>query len=97
MAERRNFLLGKGERLTEQVVGSGRKIDRVPPYSFAESKRRLRPMLEETVSAIDALPMRACPEDEAVGSYIRPNRSFAAMHTNGRLAFTPASRREVLA
>ena len=65
---KRNFLLGKGERLTEKVIittGGGPKI---PPYTFSEAKRRLKPMLDEVVAEIDALPSEACPSDYAMAT-----------------------------
>ena len=61
-----NFLLGRGERLTKNVIvrrGGGPKQ---APYSFAEAKGRLAPMLAEAVSIVDDLPDDACPRDEAV-------------------------------
>lgn len=70
MAEKRNYLLGKGERLTEPVVPSGRKLDRVPPYTYEQARTRLAPMVRSTVDAIDALPESAKPRGQAVGSVI---------------------------
>ena len=46
MADKRNFFLGKGERLTEPVTPSGRKLDKEPPYAYEEARARLAPMLE---------------------------------------------------
>ena len=63
---RQNFLLGKGERLTDDIsirMGGGPKQ---PPYTFAESRSRLAPMVVDTVSSIDKLPPKACPGDQAV-------------------------------
>ncbi len=40
MADKRNFLLGKGENLTESIVGSGRKLDKSPPYDFVPNSLR---------------------------------------------------------
>jgi hypothetical protein len=70
MADKQNFLLGKGERLTEPVVGTGRKVDRVPPYTFAQAQERLAPMLQEAVKQFEAIPDAACPNNEAVGSLV---------------------------
>ena len=64
--ERRNFLLGKGERLTESIIvkrGGGLKE---APYTFEETRERLATMLSQTVSEVDKLPSVACPRDEAV-------------------------------
>lgn len=70
MSTPRNFLLGKGERLTSDIVPSGRKMDKVAPYTFDEARTRLVPMLSAVASAIDALPAAACPNGEAVSSLI---------------------------
>ena len=66
MAERRNYLLGKGEVLTrnEKVkLGFGEGRD---PYSFGEQKEYLAPLIKSVSESIDALPALACPRDEAV-------------------------------
>lgn len=68
MVEQRNFLLGKGERLTEPVLPSGRKLDRIPPYTYFEARQRLAPMFEEAVAELAALPERARPLGQVVGS-----------------------------
>lgn len=63
---KQNFLLGKGERLTQDVVvrsGGGPKIT---PYSFQQARSRLSPMLNDTVRQIRALPDQACPQGQAV-------------------------------
>ncbi len=61
-----NFLLGKGERLTTDIVvksGGGPKEE---PYTIAEARDRLAPMVAGAAAAIDGLPGLACPKDEAV-------------------------------
>ena len=78
MADKRNFLLGKGENLTESIVGSGRKLDKSPPYDFAQAQERLIPMLSETVKNLAQLPEEACPNGEVVGSVIL-NPEYIAM------------------
>ncbi|ETD85433.1 S8 family peptidase [Rhodobacter capsulatus] len=63
---KQNFLLGRGERLTEDVTvrsGGGAKQ---APYTFFEARSRLTPMLGLAVKEVDALPADACPRDEAV-------------------------------
>lgn len=65
---KKNFLLGKGERLTEEVTvrsGGGPKSH---PYTFGEAKKRLSPMLNTVVEAIDRLPDAACPQGKAVAA-----------------------------
>ena len=70
MAEKRNFLLGKGERLTEAVLPAGRKLDREPPYSFAEARQRLTPMFEGAINDLGRLPTAARPLGQVVGSLV---------------------------
>ncbi len=64
--ERKNFLLGRGERLTGKVSvprGSGPKY---PPYGFEESQARLAARATKTVAELDKLPSSACPGGQAV-------------------------------
>lgn len=63
---KRNFLLGHGERLTEDVVVRGGGGSKEAPYTFAEAKARLTPMLERAVKDLELLPKDACPRDQAV-------------------------------
>ncbi len=65
---KRNFLLGKGERLTEAVIVKSGPPNKQHPYTFAEAKTRLMPMLEKVVQVIDSLPDEACPDGQAVAS-----------------------------
>lgn len=66
MTTKRNFLLGKGERLISDVVGIRGGQPKEHPYTFAEARTRLGPKLEATVDALDSLPQEACPDDNAV-------------------------------
>lgn len=63
---KRNFLLGKGERLTEDIVVRSGGAPKAAPYTFAEARARLVPKLVSAVKAIEALPDDACPQDQAV-------------------------------
>lgn len=66
MAERNNFLLGNGEKLTTPVevpTGGGAKR---APYSFEAAVRHLQPRLRRIADAVTALPEAACPDDVAV-------------------------------
>lgn len=65
---KRNFLLGKGERLTAAVVVKGGGAEKVPAYTVAEARRRLTPMISITSAALDRLPADACPGDRAVAA-----------------------------
>ncbi len=64
----RNFLLGRGERLAENVVVRSAAPDKQAPYTFFEARDRLQPMLHTAVQAVDDLPDAACPDDQAVVS-----------------------------
>jgi len=65
---KRNFLLGKGERLTEDVVVRGGGGPKSHAYTFEEAQARLTPMLSQTVKEITDLPDEACPENKAIAS-----------------------------
>src|ERR1700676_1958856 len=65
---KRNFLLGKGERLTSDVKVPSGKVIKLSPYTFAQAKERLQPMLSEMTAAMDAIPNAACPNDQAVAT-----------------------------
>ena len=65
-----NFLIGKGERLVEDVVGISGGTPKVHPYTFSEAKARLTPMLHSVVHGIDQLPDAACPDDRAVAAVV---------------------------
>ena len=80
MPEKRNYLLGYGERLTapvDIVSGGGPKTS---PYSFEEARRRLAPMLASAALAFDGLPDKACPNGEAVASITLHPEYYAKSH-----------------
>jgi hypothetical protein len=66
MAPKHNYLLGKGENLARNEIvklgfGEGRE-----PYSFGEQKAYLAPQAVAASNSLSALPLAACPHDEAV-------------------------------
>lgn len=63
-----NFILGKGEKLTASVVIKGGGGEKVPPYTFAEAKARLTPMINATAKSLEAIPSEACPNGQVIGS-----------------------------
>jgi len=63
-----NFLLGKGERLTEDVKVISGGGPKAAPYTFSEAKNRLQPMLQDVAEKIADLPDDACPNDYAVAT-----------------------------
>lgn len=65
---KRNFLLGKGERLVEDVLGVRGGGPKHHPYTFSEAKDRIAPMLTRMVRGIDQLPDEACPNETAVAA-----------------------------
>ncbi len=65
---KRNFLLGKGERLVQDVVGVRGGAPKQHPYTFTEARTRISPMLTRVVRTIDQLPDAACPGDQAVAT-----------------------------
>ena len=66
--KKQNFLLGKGERLIEDIIGVRGGAPKDHPYTFAAARQRLTPMLSRMVRGIDALPAEACPDDRAVAT-----------------------------
>lgn len=66
---KRNFLLGYGERLTQSIppiLGGGEKIH---PYTFDQAVIRLTSKAISLADIIGELPIGACPRDEAVGIF----------------------------
>lgn len=83
--KKQNFLLGKGERLIEDVVvklGGGAKQH---PYTFAEAKSRLTPKISSLASEFDLLPAGACPDDQAVASITLNPEYIAKSYYPGEL------------
>jgi len=70
MADNRNFLLGKGERLTEPVTAAGRPMVKVPPYTFKEARARLTPMFEDAIASFSQMPDTTKPEGQVVASLV---------------------------
>lgn len=65
---KQNFLLGRGERLTSDVTIKSGGGPKAAPYTFEEARRRLVPMLDQTVVDLDRLPADAYPNDQAIVS-----------------------------
>ena len=83
---KRNFLLGKGERLVEDVRGGGGGAPKHHPYTFSEAQARLTPMLARVVRGIDELPDDACPNDQAVATVtLNPEYIAKSYFPNGLL------------
>jgi subtilase family protein len=65
---KRNFLIGKGERLVDEVIGVRGGGPKSHPYTFSQARERIAPMLARAVRGIDHLPENACPDDRAVAT-----------------------------
>lgn len=65
---KRNFLLGKGERLTSSVVVRPGPPSKEPPYTFEQARARFTPMLAQTATALNSIPEAACPDGQVVGA-----------------------------
>jgi len=65
---KRNFLLGRGERLTSDVVVGSGPPNKEAPYTIAQAKVRLAPMIQRASAELELLPAAACPRDEAVAA-----------------------------
>lgn len=72
-----NFLIGRGELLTNDIKGPKRKPGKAEVYSFQEATRRLTPQFSETAAALDTMPSDACPGDFGV-ALLTMNPSYIA-------------------
>ena len=61
-----NFLIGRGELLTHDIKGTKRMPGKAEVYSFAQAVQQLTPQFTATATALDALPLHACPGDFGV-------------------------------
>lgn len=64
----RNFLLGRGERLTSDVVIRSGGAPKVPPYTVGEAKARLSPMIRSALEKLDAIPQSAAPDNQVIAT-----------------------------
>ncbi len=68
MKSKKNYLLGKGERLTgsfKKKSGGGIKN---PPYDIQTAKERVTNRVKKTIAEFDKLPNEACPNDKVVAA-----------------------------
>ena len=56
-----NYLLGKGERLTETIVVKSGGGPKNHPYTIGEARHRIIPMVTKVVNKINSLPEVALP------------------------------------
>lgn len=72
-----NFLIGRGELLTNDIPGPKRNPGKAEVYSLYESKKRLLPQVMSTIEDFATLPSDACPGDYAVAK-VTMNPSYIA-------------------
>lgn len=72
-----NFLIGRGELLTQSIKGVGRNIDKADAYTLERAKERLTEQANTTSMALDSLSADACPRDFAVARLVL-NPSYIA-------------------
>src|SRR5688500_1199082 len=65
---KRNFLLGRGERLTTDAVIRSGGTEKMPPYSVGEAKARLTPMIKFAADVLDTIPAAAAPGDKVIAT-----------------------------
>lgn len=68
MARQTNFLLGRGENLTNPISVSGNTGPKAKPYTFDEARTRLLERVQVAAQEIAALPALACPRNRAVAA-----------------------------
>lgn len=72
-----NFLIGRGELLTYDILAPKRGGKKSEVYSFNDTQNRLLPQIEKTNIDIKALAKESCPRDFAVAQ-ITLNPSYIA-------------------
>src|SRR6218665_2334960 len=72
-----NFLIGRGELLTHDIVGPRRMPGKAEVYTFAQAREQLVPQFRSAAKALDELSADACPGDFAVARLMM-NPSFIA-------------------
>ena len=60
------FIIGRGEVLTYEIPPPKSGGAKVHPYSLAEAKTALIPLIQEMAAQVQALPTQACPGGLAV-------------------------------
>lgn len=74
---KRNFLLGKGERLAKDIQITSGGGEKKYPYTLTEAKDRVNGMLSELVDRFNNLPSEIFPDDLAIAT-ITLNPEFIA-------------------
>lgn len=72
-----NFLIGRGELLTRDIVGPKRMPGKAIAYTLGEATQRLAPLANQVALDLDLLPKEACPADFGV-ALLTLNPSYIA-------------------
>ncbi len=72
-----NFLIGRGELLTWDILGPRRKPGKAEAYTFKEALEYLTPRFVQASVDLDALSTNACPDDFGVAK-LTLNPSYIA-------------------
>jgi Subtilase family len=72
-----NFLIGRGELLTYDILPPGGGGSKNEVYTLDEARSRLIPQMQATAEAFSSLPFEACPK-EFVVARVAMNPSFIA-------------------
>lgn len=78
--KKRNFLLGRGERLTSDITVRSGGGEKIPPYTVPEAKARLAPMLFKTLKKFDEIPENASPDGRVVANLTLNPEYIAKSH-----------------
>ena len=72
-----NFLIGRGELLTNEIKGPKRMPGKAEVYSLQVAQQRLTPPFTSVAKVLDALPQDACPGDFGIAR-LTMNPSYIA-------------------
>jgi hypothetical protein len=73
-----NFLVGRGELLTNEIKGPKRGMDKAEVYTLQQARKRLTPQFAEVSASLDNLPAKACPGDLGVARLtLNPGQGLA--------------------
>lgn len=85
MADRRRFIIGFGENLTQSVTVPRGSQPPVAPYDLAAARSRIGDAAAEASVAADLLPQSACPGDAVVAAITLHPRYLAKSYYPDRL------------
>lgn len=88
MPTARNYLLGKGELITEDFVLPHGGSEGTHPYTMKDAKFVIGPQAGAAAHEIAGLPLLACPQGEAVGVFTLHPKYLSKSHFPGTLLET---------